>query len=391
MHLSRGGELPADCDETTPRGGRQPHDARTISDGGGPPGDGERTPDAGATPPIGRHDAAQPSPGSGHPSPDRVRRAAVVGAGLIGSRWAALFLAAGLRVSVADPAAGTAERLRADVLRCLPALARLGLSSAAAAAADGCLADLLAGLTVHESIATAVGDAEFVQESVADDERLKRLVLAEVSAACPAGTVIASSTSGIVPTSLQSACSHPERVLVGHPFNPAHIIPLVEVVAGEATADEVVEWTMAFYTRLGKRPLRVRKEAPGFVSNRMQEAIWREMFHLVDDGIATTAELDAAITDGPGLRWALYGPAFIYMLQGGRGGFAYALEQFDPQVVADCSHNTYPELTSDLKDALDRQTREQAAGRSLEEWEALRDEFLLRLIELKRELFGEPD
>lgn len=328
--------------------------------------------------------------GPGRPTPDGVRHVAAVGAGLIGSRWTALFLAAGLRVSVADPAAGVGDRLRADVLRCLPALARLGLPAAAAAASEDRLPDLLAGLTVHQSIATAVGDVELVQESVADDERLKLAVLAEIDAACPPGAVISSSTSGIVPTLLQSACRHPERVLVGHPFNPVHIVPLVEVVAGEATAADVVDWTTAFYTRLGKRPLRVRREAPGFVANRLQEAVWREMFHLVNDGIATTAELDAAIADGPGLRWALYGPAFIYMLQGGRGGFAYALEQFDPQTVADCSHNTYPKVTAELKDTLDRQTRQQAAGRSLEEWEALRDEFLLRLIELKQELLDDP-
>jgi 3-hydroxyacyl-CoA dehydrogenase len=336
----------------------------------------------------------RPSPGQARrPSPEQVRRVAVVGAGLIGSRWTALFLAAGLQVAAADPAPGAEERLRSDVERCLPALERLGLAAGAAAgdsagrAADA--AGCLGRLSFFRDIEDAVGDASFVQECVADDERLKLAVLARVDAACPPWAVIASSTSGIVPTLLQSACRHPERLLVGHPFNPAHIVPLVEVVAGEATAPEVVDWAVAFYQRLGKKPLRVRKEAEGFVGNRMQEAIWREMFHLVNDGIATTGELDRAISDGPGLRWALYGPAFIYMLQGGRGGFAYALEQFDPAVVAGCSHNVYPALTQELKDALDAQTREQAQGRTLEEWEALRDEFLIRVIELKRELFGE--
>jgi carnitine 3-dehydrogenase len=326
------------------------------------------------------------------PSPEQVRRVAVVGAGLIGSRWTALFLAAGLHVAVADPANGAEERLRADVERCLPAVERLRLGGSAAgepggraAAAESCFGRL----SFFREIEDAVGDAAFIQECVADDERLKLAVLARVDAACPPWAVIASSTSGIVPTLLQSGCRHPERLLVGHPFNPAHIVPLVEVVAGEATAPEVVDWAVAFYERLGKKPLRVRREAEGFVSNRMQEAIWREMFHLVNDGIATTGELDKAISDGPGLRWALYGPAFIYMLQGGRGGFAYALEQFDPAVVAGCSHNVYPPLTPELKDALDAQTREQARGRTLEEWEALRDEFLIRVIELKRELFGE--
>ena len=178
-------------------------------------------------------------------------------------------------------------------------------------------------------------------------------------------------------------------MLAGHPSNPAHILPLVEVVAGEQTSPEAVDWAMAFYRRLGKRPLRVRREAPGFVMNRMQEAIWREMFHLVDDDIATCAELDAAIGDGCGMRWALFGPAFVYLLQGGPGGMAYALRQFDPSRIPDWSHNVYPELTDELVEKLDEQTRDQATGRTLEEWEALRDEFLVRVIEAKRELLGD--
>jgi carnitine 3-dehydrogenase len=201
--------------------------------------------------------------------------------------------------------------------------------------------------------------------------------------------VIASSTSGILPSVFQARCRHPERVLVGHPFNPAHLIPLVEVVAGERTSPAAVDWAVAFYGLLGKHPLRVRKEAPGFVSNRMQEAVWREMFHLVNDGIATTGELDQAISDGPGLRWAIYGPAFVYFMQGGRGGMAHALAQFDPARIPDWSHNYYPEVSEELVRLLDEQTRDQAQGRSLEEWERLRDEFLVRVLEVKREVFGE--
>jgi carnitine 3-dehydrogenase len=360
-------------------------------------------------PAAGAHDPGAAT-AAGRPAPHQVRRVAVVGAGLIGSRWTALFLAAGMEVRTADPAPGAEDRLRADVTRCLPALARLGAAAGAGPSAGGPSAGTAAAqgptvpggpaaaedahdcqrrLTFFPRLEDAVADADFVQECVADDEQLKLAVLRRIDAACPPQAVIASSTSGIVPTRLQTACAHPERLLVGHPFNPAHIIPLVEVVAGEATGPDAVDWAIAFYTRLGKKPLRVRKEAEGFVSNRMQEAIWREMFHLVNDGIATTGELDAAISDGPGLRWALYGPAFIYMLQGGRGGFAYALEQFDPAVVAGCSHNVYPPLTPELTEALDTQTRVQAQGRTLEEWEALRDEFLIRVIELKRELLGE--
>ena len=178
-------------------------------------------------------------------------------------------------------------------------------------------------------------------------------------------------------------------MLAGHPSNPAHILPLVEVVAGERTAPEAVDWATAFYGHHGKRPLRVRRAAPGFVMNRMQEAVWREMFHLVNDDIATCAELDAAISDGCGMRWALFGPAFVYLMQGGPGGMKWALEQFDPARIPDWSHNVYPPITEELKTTLDEQTREQMDGRTLEEWEALRDEFLVRVIEAKRELLGE--
>lgn len=314
-----------------------------------------------------------------YPDPTAVSRVAVVGTGLIGSRWAAFFLARGLEVAACDPAPGADARLRADIARCWPALERLGLAPGASPERLAFSADL----------PSALAGAQFVQESAPDDEELKTRLIAEVDAACPPDVVVASSTSGIVPTAFQGRCAHPGRVLAGHPSNPAHILPLVEVVAGERTSPEAVDWAVAFYRHLGKRPLRVRRAAAGFVMNRMQEAVWREMFHLVNDDIATCAELDAAITDGCGMRWALFGPAFVYLMQGGAGGMAWALEQFDPARIPDWSHNVYPPITDDLKAKLDAQTREQMAGRTLEQWEALRDEFLVRVIEAKRELLGD--
>jgi carnitine 3-dehydrogenase len=344
-------------------------------------GQGEREASAGCETDAGA--AASPrAPGAGampsRPDPDAVGRVAVVGTGLIGARWAAFFLSRGLEVTATDPAAGAEARLRDVVDRCWPALERLGLGAGASRER----------LRFVGSLPAAVSEAGFVQENVPDDEALKADVIAAVDAACPPGTVIASSTSGIPPSLLQASCAHPERVLAGHPSNPAHLLPLVEVVAGERTDPAAVDWAMAFYRHLGKRPLRVRREAPGFVMNRLQEAVWREAFHLVNDDIATCAELDATVTDGCGMRWALFGPAFVYLLQGGPGGMAWALEQFDPARIPDWSHNAYPEITAELKATLDEQTREQAAGRTLEEWEALRDEFLVRVLELKRELFG---
>jgi len=313
------------------------------------------------------------------PLPGDVARVAVVGTGLIGLRWAAFFLSRGLDVSATDPAPGAEERLRRDVEALWPLLERVGLAAGASTSRLSFSADL----------ARALAGAGFVQENVPDDDELKTAVVTAIDGFADPEVVIASSTSGILPSVFQARCRHPERVLVGHPFNPAHLIPLVEVVAGARTSPAAVDWAVAFYGLLGKHPLRVRKEAPGFVSNRMQEAVWREMFHLVNDGLATTGELDQAITDGPGLRWAIYGPAFVYFLQGGRGGMAHALAQFDPARIPDWSHNYYPEVTGELVRLLDEQTRDQAQGRSLEEWERLRDEFLVRVLEVKREVFGE--
>ena len=305
-----------------------------------------------------------------------VRQVACVGTGLIGARWAAQFLAAGFEVTATDPSPGAEERLQTDIAAAWPALERLGRTKSAQPP----------GLVFTPDLETAVADADWVQESVPDIEALKLEVLRRIDAACPPQAVIASSTSGILPTLLQSVCAHPERVLVGHPFNPVHLLPLVEVVGGEQTSAQVIESAMTFYESLGKKPLHCRVEAPGFIANRLQEAIYREAFHLVNDGIATTAELDASIFDGPGLRWALFGPAMVYLLQGGRGGMEHAIRQFNPDHVDDWAHIHYPELTDELINALHVQTKEQAEGRSLAEWEALRDEFLIRVLQLRDEI-----
>jgi carnitine 3-dehydrogenase len=319
-------------------------------------------------------------PGAPQPSDlAGVRRVAVVGCGLIGARWAAQFLAAGLDVTATDVLPGAEERLAATIGAAWPALVRLGRTQAGVPAAPA----FTAGLE------EAVTGVDFVQENVPDDERLKLEVIGRIDAVADPRAVIASSTSGILPTFLQSGCRHPERVLVGHPFNPVHILPLVEVVPGRQTSADAIATAMAFYTGLGKRPLHVRTEAPGFVANRLQEALIREFFHLVNDGICTTAELDQAMTDGPGLRLALFGPAFVYLLGGGPQGMAGALRQFDPARLDGWSHNVYPPMTEALIAKLDSQTASQAAGRGLEEWEALRDEFLLRLLQLRGELMSQ--
>jgi carnitine 3-dehydrogenase len=258
-----------------------------------------------------------------------MRTVAVVGTGVIGASWAALFLAHGLDVVATDPAPGAEERLRADV-------AAAGL-------------DARGRLAFVRDVAEAVAGADFVQENGPERIDVKHALFAAMDAAARPDAVLASSSSGLLPSDIATACpAHPERVLVGHPFNPPHVLPLVEVVPGERTGDPAVETAMAFYTALGKKPIRLRHELPGHVANRLQAALWREAYSLVDRGVATVADIDAAIANGPGLRWALLGPFAVQHLSGGPGGIAHVLEHLGPPTEAWWRDMGDPSLTPEL-------------------------------------------
>jgi carnitine 3-dehydrogenase len=192
--------------------------------------------------------------------------------------------------------------------------------------------------------------------------------------------VISSSTSGYAMTDMQVKCAHPQRTVVGHPFNPPYLIPLVEVVGGNATDPAVVDWTVAFYNHFGKYGLKMTKELPGFLANRLQEAIWREALHMVASGEATVEELDASIAYGPGLRWALMGPCLTYHLAGGAGGMAHMLDHFGPALLEPWTRLEAPELTQELRDRMVEGCIEEAGGRSIRELEHERDEFLIDLL-----------
>jgi carnitine 3-dehydrogenase len=302
-------------------------------------------------------------------------RVAIVGTGVIGAGWAARCLARGLDVVATDPAPEAEARLRAAIDNAWPALERVGL-------ADGADRDRLRFVA---DPAEAVADASFVQESAPERESLKRGLLAEIDAAAPPDVLIASSSSGLLPTRIQADCIHPERVVIGHPFNPVYLLPLVEVVAGEATDAAAVPAAMAFYRSIGMRPLWVRKEIEGYLSDRLQEALWRENLHLVADGIATTGELDEAIVYGPGLRWALMGVNLTFHLAGGEGGMRHMLEQFGPALELPWTKLHAPELTEELIDRMVDGTQAQAGAVSIAELERRRDEFLVRLLELVSE------
>ncbi len=314
--------------------------------------------------------------------PERpVERVGIVGTGVIGAGWAARCLAHGLDVLATDPAPGAEDRLRAAVDNAWPALERVGLG-------PGADRDRL---TFVADVAAVAADADVVQESAPEREGLKRRLLSEIDAAAPPRTLIASSSSGLLPTRIQADCAHPGRVVIGHPFNPVYLLPLVEVVAGEATAPETVPAAMAHYRSIGMRPLWVRTEIEGYLSDRLQEALWRENLHLVAEGVATTGELDDAIVYGPGLRWALMGVNLTFQLAGGEGGMRAMLEQFGPALELPWTRLEAPELTDDLIERMVTGTEHQAGGRSIAELERRRDEFLVRLLELLEDYWPPAD
>ena len=246
-----------------------------------------------------------------------VKRVAVVATGVIGASRAAYFLARGLDVDAWDPSPGAQERLRTAVAAHWEALSRQEL-------ADGARLDRLRW---HDRLEDALAQADFVQENGPERLDAKVELFRRMDAAAPAHAILASSTSGLAISDIQQTCARPERVVLGHPFNPPHLIPLVEVGGGQRTAPEAVAQAMAFYAYIGKRPIHVRREIKGHIANRLQAALWREAFHLVNEGVATVSDIDidTAIAQGPGLRWALMGPFMNLHLSGGEGGIAHLL------------------------------------------------------------------
>ncbi len=303
-----------------------------------------------------------------------VRTIGLVGTGVIGAGWAVRVLARSHDVVAWDPAGGAEDRLRAAVDRAWPSAARLGLFPAADP-------DRLRWAGSPEEVAES---ADFVQESAPEDETVKQSLLRRLDAAADPATPIASSSSGLLPSRLAGGLGHPERFLIGHPFNPVYLLPLVEVVPGEATSDQAVAAAVAHYDDLVMHPLVVRNEVEGYLSDRLQEALWRENLHLVNDGVATTAELDDAIVYGPGLRWAAMGTNLTFHLAGGDGGMRHMLGQFGPALKLPWTRLQAPELTDELVEAMAAGCEDQAAGRPVAELERQRDDCLLAVMRALR-------
>jgi carnitine 3-dehydrogenase len=304
------------------------------------------------------------------PAPEDVRTVTCIGAGVIGGGWAAYFLARGYRVVAWDPAEDAEARLRHLVAAAWPALTELGLAKGAS----------VDNLVVEHDLATACAQADFVQESAPEDLELKRTLLADIDAATPVDIVISSSTSGYAMSEMQTNCAHPERTVVGHPFNPPYLIPLVEVVGGTATAPDAVAWASDFFRYAGKSVITMDREVPGFIANRLQEALWREALHMVDAGEATVEQIDLSITDGPGLRWPIHGPMLTFHLAGGQGGMAHMLDHFGPSLKSPWTRLVAAELTPELRDAVVDGCDREADGRSIDDLVAERDRGVIAIL-----------
>ncbi|MDJ1133800.1 3-hydroxyacyl-CoA dehydrogenase NAD-binding domain-containing protein [Streptomyces iconiensis] len=314
-------------------------------------------------------------------APTDVRRITCVGAGVIGGGWVAHFLARGYDVTAWDPAEDAEEKLRRLVDAAWPALTQLGLAEGASRER----------LTVVGTLEEACAEAQFVQESAPEKLELKRSLLAQLDAATPAGVVIASSTSGYPMTDMQTEAVTPGRLLVGHPFNPPYLIPLVEVVGGEATDEAAVAWASEFYEVAGKSVITMERELPGFIANRLQEALWREALHMVANGEATVKEIDDSITEGPGLRWAFMGPCLTFALAGGEGGMGHMLDHFGPSLKSPWTRLEAPELDKALRDAMVDGCDEAAGDRTIADLVAERDQGVIDVLRATGRLPGQRE
>ena len=311
---------------------------------------------------------------------DAIRRVGLVGGGVIGTGWSIRCLAHGLDVSITDPAPSAEENLREAIARAWPIMEEAGLAEGASQER----------LEFCASIEEAVAGADFVQENVPEREDLKTDVLAEIGRHAPREAIIASSSSGLLPSRIQARTEAPERVVIGHPFSPLYILPLVEIVGGRETSEEAIRSAAGYYRRIGMRPLHVRNEIEAYLSDRLQQAIWHEALHLVNDGIATIPELDAAITGGPGLRWAFMGTAMAWHLASGEGGMRATLAHFGPAMKLPWTKLEAPELSDELARRVVEGCEEATGARDWREMQRRRDLCLLKIRKVIDEYWYPP-
>jgi carnitine 3-dehydrogenase len=307
-------------------------------------------------------------------APESVSRVTCIGSGPIGGGWAAHFLARGYHVTSYLHDAAEHEALMRLIETAWTSLEAIGLASGAS----------LDNFRWTTDLADAIHEAEFIQESVPEVLPLKQALYKTLGEIVDPRVVIASSTSGLSMTDIQADCATPQRTVVAHPFNPPYLLPLVEMIGGEKTSPQTVEWTEEFYRCAGKSPLVMKKEIPGFIATRLQEAIWREALHMVANGEATVEQIDQAVVNGPGPRWALMGPCEIFHVGGGEGGMAYCLDQFGPALKLPWTRLVAPELTSELRNEMVDGCVEMTDGQDFATLSQKMNDGLVEIAKMKR-------
>src|SRR6056300_377903 len=303
-------------------------------------------------------------------APDQVKHVTSIGAGPIGAGWAAHFLARGYQVTAYIHHRDEENQFMSVVNTAWPCLVDLGL-------ADGASLDRL---TVTDDLNVATREAQFIQESAPERMEIKQALYETLGRITPPEVVIASSTSGLTMTDIQIKSATPERCVVGHPFNPPYLLPLVEVIGGDKTVDDALDWVMAFYHHAGKEPIRLKKEIPGFIATRLQEALWREALHMVANGEASPEDIDRALRFGPAPRMAIQGQCMAFHVACGAGGMATNLDQFGPALKLPWTRLKAPELTQELRDAMVNGCNDMAAGRHFEDMAAERDRRIVAVL-----------
>jgi 3-hydroxyacyl-CoA dehydrogenase len=304
-----------------------------------------------------------------------IRRIAIVGTGVIGASWAAEFLARGFDVVATDPAPNAESNLRKLVDDAWKELTSIGLS-------NGASRDRLSFTT---NMKEALSEADLVQENAPERPDFKMRLYAEMDEVVPVDSLLASSSSGITPSVIQSQCKHPERVVIGHPFNPPHIIPLVEVVGGSKTSPDAIQRAISFYASIGKKPIHLKKELPGHVANRFQAALYREMLYLIEQGVLSVEDTDAAVCYGPGLRWGVMGQSLQWHLGGGAGGIKHFMDHLMPPLEGMMKALGTPNITPELKQKVIDGVAREAAGRPVDQLAQEENRVLIGLLKLRAE------
>ena len=304
---------------------------------------------------------------------NKIKNITVIGTGVIGTGWILRFLAFNKKVTAYDPSVKQKDYLKKELKRTKSSIEKLYNKKIN-----------IKNLIFSSNIKDAVSKADLIQENVPERLELKKKVINQLSQFAPKNCIIASSSSGLLPSELQSNCIYPKRFIIAHPFNPVYILPLVEIVKGSKTSKIIMNEADKFYKNLHMKTLIVNKELPGFLSDRLQEALWREGLHIINEGYATTKDLDEAITYGPGMRWALMGTFLTFHLAGGEMGMKHMLDQFGPALKLPWTKLKSPNLNKKLKDKIITGTKNQSKNLSINKLSNLRDNFLIDLLDIKK-------